>query len=532
MNRSWTDQLKNAKKAFNVYWSARSSKQKRFIIGTFLFLIVTFSTFIYLASRPQYVPLYTGSLSQRDVGDIKAELDKEGYKSYQLSDQGTMILVPRKDAPSLLVTLASKGYPKDNRINFDVFGQNLSFGATDRQYDVLEQQAMQNQLADVLKQVEGVKNAQVILTLPQSSVFVRTDQEQKASASVMVEVEPGTQLSGQQIRALYTLVSRSVPNLPIENITIMNQYSETLQLPDNSDEGQSLDQYDKQKKIRQDMEQEIQQNIQSMLGTIMGPDKVYVQTFLKLNFDQVKTEEKLVEPTDQKNNGIAISSEKISKTFHGKDASPGGVVGTGSTDTPNYPGTTSSGNNNDYEELQNRVNYDVNRINNEIVKSPYQIDDITINVGVEPPDPTNPNSLTPAVQSNIQNIVSNVVRTALGHKNLTQQDINQRITIFPQAFVGKKVTPQNSASSIPWVPIGIGASLLLLVGGLLLFFFRRRKQNQQESDLLPTTSQMESQIDYFAEQDMTVESQLRKLLDQRPEDFSKVIRSWLHEEDA
>lgn len=532
MNRSWTDQLKNTKKTFNTYWGSRNSKQKRIIIGAFIFLLVSFSTFIYLVSRPQYVPLYTGNLTQREIGDIKAELDKEGYKNYQLSDQGTMILVPRKDAPSLLVGLASKGYPKDNRINYDVFSQNLSFGATDRQYDVLEQQAMQNQLADVLKQVDGVKNAQVILTLPQNSVFVRPDNEQKASASVMVEVEPGTQLNAQQIRALYTLVSRSVPNLPMENITIMNQYSETLKLPDgNNDDGQNLDQYDKQRKIRQDMEKEIQQNLQSMLGTIMGPDKVYVQTFVKLNFDQVKTEEKLVEPTDKKNNGIAISSEKISKTFHGKGATPGGVPGTGSSDIATYQASNSSGGS-DYEELQNRVNYDVNRISNEIVKSPYQVDDLTINVGVEPPDPTNPNSLTPAVQDNIRNIVSNVVRTALGHKNLTQQDIDQRITIFPRVFAGKQATFQNSGSSIPWVGIGIGAALLILAGGLIWFFLRRRKQKQQEPDPVTMTPQIDVQRDYFAEQDMTVESQLRKLLDQRPDDFSKVIKNWLHDEEV
>ena len=38
--------------------------------------------------------------------------------------------------------------------------------------------------------------------------------------------------------------------------------------------------------------------------------------------------------------------------------------------------------------------------------------------------------------------------------------------------------------------------------------------------------------DYFAEQDMGVESQLKKLLNQRPEDFSKVIRTLLHEDEG
>src|SRR5689334_4755820 len=129
MNRSWIDQIKQTGDHFRSYWRERSSKQKWFIIGTFLFLFVAISAFIFFASRPQYIPLYSGQLSQREVGDIKAELDKEGVTTYQIANNGTSILVPRKDAPNLLVSLASKGYPKDNSINYDIFGQNLTFGA-------------------------------------------------------------------------------------------------------------------------------------------------------------------------------------------------------------------------------------------------------------------------------------------------------------------------------------------------------------------------------------------------------------------
>ncbi|WP_318507751.1 flagellar basal-body MS-ring/collar protein FliF [Bacillus sp. T3] len=269
MNRSWIDQIKQTREAFSGYWSARSSKQKGLIIGTFLFLIAVLSTFIFIASRPQYVPLYTGQLSQREVGDIKAELDKQGFTDYKLSEDGTMLQVPKKEAPELLVDLAAAGYPKDNKINYDVFSENLSFGATDRQYDILEREAMQNKLASILKYVDGIENAEVILTLPEDSVFVRQDEEESSSASVMVEVEPGLKLDSKQIQALYTLVSKSVPNLPIENITIMNQYSETLAQEDASDD-QSLDKYDKQRKIQKDIEQDIQKSLQSLLGTLLG----------------------------------------------------------------------------------------------------------------------------------------------------------------------------------------------------------------------------------------------------------------------
>jgi flagellar M-ring protein FliF len=528
MNRSWIDQIKHSRESVSNYWKARSFKQKGLIIGTFLFLVIALSTFIFLTSRPQYVPLYTGQLTQREVGDIKAELDKQGKTNYKISDNGTMLLVPRKDAPDLIVSLASKGYPKDNKINYDIFGQNLSFGATDRQYNILEREAMQNQVADVLTHVDGIKNTEVILTLPEDSVFVRQDQVQKASASVMVEVEPGTQLKPQQIRALYTLVSRSVPNLPVENITIMNQYSETLALQETDNGDQTLDQYTKQQNIQQNIQRDIQQNLQSLLGTVLGTNKVYVQTFVKMNFDKVKTEEKLVKPVD-KNKGIAVSSDETTKSSTGTGTSPGGVVGSGSTDVPGYSSSNSSGDST-YDESHNTINYEVNRINNEIIKSPYQIDDITINVGVEP-NSTTSNSLPKATQDSIRNIVSNTVRTALGHPNLTQKEVDQRITIFPHMFATN--TSKNRNSTTNWLFIGGAvAAGMLLIGGLIWLLKRRREQSQ--SDLQQDTffSPPIEEPDYFAEQDMGVDSQLKKLLAQRPEDFSNIVRTWLHEEEG
>jgi flagellar M-ring protein FliF len=529
MNRSWIDQIKQTGVQLSTYWKERSLKQKGLFIGTFLFLIVALSTFIIIASRPQYVPLYTGQLTQREVGDIKAELDKQGHTNYKISENGTMLLVPRKDAPDLLVSLASAGYPKDNKINYDIFSQNLSFGATDRQYDILEREAMQNQVADVLTLVDGIKNAEVILTSPENSVFVRQDDEETASASVMVEVEPGVQLKPQQIQALYTLVSRSVPKLPIESITIMNQYSETLALQGDNNDDQSLDKYDEQRKVQQNLERDIQKNLQSLLGTILGTQNVYVHTFVKMNFDKVKTQEQLVKPVDENNNGIVISSDESSKTSSGTGAGAGGVVGTGETDVPGYVAEDSSGDSN-YEESQNSINYEVNRINNEIIKSPYQIEDITINVGVES-DPKTPNKLAKETQASIQNIVSNTVRTALGHPDLTQQEIDQRITIFPHTFA--KNTNMDSKSAMNWQYIVGGIVLgLLLIGGLIWVLARKKKPNQSESSDSSYYSPPVEEPDYFAEQDMSVESQLKKLLDQRPEDFSKVIRTLLHEEEA
>ncbi|MED3623994.1 flagellar basal-body MS-ring/collar protein FliF [Neobacillus thermocopriae] len=536
MNRSWIDQIKQTKEKFQGYWNARSKKQKWFIIGSFIFILASLSTFIFFASRPHYVPLYNGQLSQREVGDIKAELDKQGFTDYKISENGTMLLVPQKEAADLVVSLASEGYPKDNRINYSIFSQNLNFGATDRQYDILEREALQNQVAEVIKNVDGIKNAEVILTLPEESVFIRSDEEEKATASVMVEVEPGIKLNNQQIRALYTLVSKSVPNLPLENITIMNQYSETLALDAGELDDQSLDKYSEQQKVKKNIERDIQQSLQQLLGTILGTEKVYVHTFVKMNFDKVKVQENLVKPTDENNNGIVISSEKSSKTSTESGGSIGGVVGTGETDVPGYTGESSSGDSN-YEEMQERVNYEVNRIQNEIVKSPYAIEDITINVGVEP-DPENPDQLPRATEESIRNIVANTVRTALGHPELSQNEIDQRITIFPHSFAKNETKQQ--ASEENWIYLIAAIAGGMLAAGLLIWWLlRRRKQNQVEEEdvveyapFIPQPMKENEEEDYLVEQEMSVENQLRKLLEQRPEDFSKVIRTWLNEEEG
>ena len=65
------------------------------------------------------------------------------------------------------------------------------------------------------------------------------------------------------------------------------------------------------------------------------------------------------------------------------------------------------------EKTEERINREVNRINRQIELSPYVIDDITINVGVEPPNPENPDSLTQQNIDDISNLLKNTVSTSL-----------------------------------------------------------------------------------------------------------------------
>jgi flagellar M-ring protein FliF len=526
------ERLQMIRSRITEYWNRFSNKQKIWIAAAIFFLIISTSLFIYFASKPNMVPLFTGALTEQDIGQIKTELDAEGYKNYQIV--GGNVLVPEKDKYNEAATLAAKGIPKNDGVKLDIFSQNIGMGMTDRQFSVVERDAMQNQLADLLKTVDGVRGAKVILTMPQQSVFVQpNDSQNKASASIVVDVEPGKQMDDPQIRALYNLVSKSVPNLPTDNIVIMNQYSQMLELTDNQkDGGNALTQYDQESQIQKGVELDIQRNLQNMLGTILGQDKVYVYTYVKLNFDKTQTEKNLVQPVDpQTNEGITISEQKIAESYTGKGAQAGGPAGTAQTGIPQYAGASSSGDST-YEKTQDSVNREVNRIKQSITGQPYQIDDITINVGVEPPNPANPASLTTQTQAEIQKLLGNVVRASLTTQGtqLTPQQINDRISVFPQAFNGKQTIPTttNWNTIILYSVIG----LVVLGAGITAFILlRRRKQAPEEiADEMSKLPVDIPEIEYEEGEDAVVRKQLEKLAKQKPEEFVSLLRSWLADE--
>jgi flagellar M-ring protein FliF len=531
-------QIRELREKISGYWNSVSKKNKLLYIGLFLFVMAALSFTIYFVSKPTYVPLFSNELSQQEIGDIKAELDRQGVTDYKLENNGTTISVPAEEASNLLVSLAAKGLPKTGTISFSEMTKDLKFGATDRQLDAMEREALQGQVESLLTHVSGVKSAQVVVSTPEESLFVRPDEKGQATASVVVELEPGVELEPKQIRTLYHLVSKSIPNLPKENIVMTDQGGQGLD--DTSQDELLSDNYNKQRKIQNDVEADIQKDLQQMLGTIMGHDKVMIQTFVRLNFDQVQTEENLVEPVNEETNeGIVISAEEISKTYNGQE-NPTGVTGTGETDVPGYAaeGTaqeTSS------EELENRVNYEVNRITRNIVQSPYKIDDVTINVAVEPPDPENPNSLTDETIANIEQILSNVVRTALsGNPELTDENIASRITVFPREFSGmpaeeptEKEEQQTEMSSW-WMYALIGAGALLAIALPTIFFVsrRRRKRREEEEDLDPfpllppkeTRSKEEIEIE---EEKNAIKQEIEQMAQHQPDVFVGLLRNWL-----
>ncbi|WP_017727308.1 flagellar basal-body MS-ring/collar protein FliF [Halalkalibacterium ligniniphilum] len=512
------------------YWKNRTRTQKGIFLGSLVGIVALVAVLSFLGNRTSFVPLYS-NLTLQETGQIKETLDARGIAS-QVSANGTSILVPETQVDTLKVELAAEGLPQSGSIDYSFFKDQVGFGMTDNEFSVIERAAMQTELANLIRNVEGVNQANVMITLPEESVWV-ADPEQSATASVVVDLAPGYELQPNQVRALYHLVSKSVPNLPIENIVITNQMFEDYPYENENSSNSTLSAYEQQREIKRDIERDLTRNLQQMLGTMMGRDKVLVSVTTDIDFTQENRQEELVEPVDEENmEGLAVSVENINEAYSGEGTEAGGVVGTGD-EIPNYVGAAGTGPY-EYESAEERINYEVNRIRRDIVESPYKIRDLGIQVMVEPPD--GEEELEQQRIDEIQQILSTVVRTSISGvyaDELTDEELNQKIFVSSQPFNGKVEVDQEVQTAIPmWMYI-VGGALLAIIAVLLFLLLRKRKQTTEDI-ALEETEEAQEEVPELPEEDMSISAtkrrQLEKMAQEKPEEFSKLLRTWLSED--
>lgn len=514
------------------FWQSRTQKQKGLVLGSVVLIIAFIIALSWVGSRTNLVPLYS-NMTVQETGEIKANLDNRGIQN-EVSSDGTTILVPETNVDNLKVELAAEGIPQSGRIDYGTFGDNMGFGTTDSEFQLLERAALQSTLEDLIRNVDGITNAQVMITLPEESVWLQ-ETPSEATASILLNMQAGYTLDESQIRALYHLASRSVPNLTTENIVIMDQFSRYLELdeqPGGTDSTLSV--YEQHRSIQRDIERDLQRDLQQMLGTMMGPDKVLVSVSTDLDFTEENRTEDLIEPVDEENiEGIAISVERITETYSGEDVADGGVPGAGEDDIPNFPGVAGGAGAGDYERIEERINNDVNRIHREITESPYELRDISIQVMVEPPDPEDVGSLPQQTVDDIQAMLSQIVRTSISADvtaDWGEEELAERVLVSPQEFFGR-VQFDDPQTGIPFWYYVVGA-LALVVIVIIVGLLRRNKQEEVRE--VVSEEDQDFRLPPIDKKPQTEEGarkqQLEDLAKDKPDEFSKLIRTWLSDD--
>ncbi len=526
----------NFKDKVTSFWSNRSKTQKGIFFGSIGIVFVLIIAIVLFTSNSKYVPLYN-DLSLQEVGQIKAELDARGVP-YEIEEGGTTITVPSEQVDNLLVDLAGQGIPNSGNIDYSFFSENASWGISDNEFDVMKLDAMQTELANLMRGIEGINNAEVMINVPEDPVFV-SDTAEETSASIVLNTQPGYEFQGNQINSLYHLVSKAVPNLPEENIVIMNQYFEYYDR--NAQDGYGTqDVYANQQDIKKDVERDIQRRLQQMLGTMVGQDNVIVSVTADLDFTQENRVEELVEPVDlEEMEGLPVSIESIQESYTGTPPE-GGIEGTGDEDVPGYEGTV-NGNDGEYELNKETINNEFNRVRKEIAESPYKIRDLGIQVAVDnvqQRDGENIQYLSQqeeeAVQSGISSILNSMVTTSID-KEYGEIQPEEKVSIVFQEFSGSKGTSPTTGPVIPTWMYVVGGLLLAIIIVLVILLLRNRKNEEEEiieETTVPITEEKEiPDIPVNEDSEEVIrKKQLEKMAKEKPEDFAKLLRSWISED--
>ena len=289
-------------------------------LPTAVALIVTFVAIILFISfrEPSKTTLFS-SLSEADKSKVVESLRQNGI-NVSLDSATGEVLVPSTDYYQSKMLLAAEGLPESLPNGYDSL-DNMPMGTSRSVEAVKIRNGLENELARSINEISGILGARVHLAIPDKSVFVR--ERGKPTASVFVKLGAGRSLGENQIRAIVHLVSSSVPNLPSENVTVVDQHGNLLSKP--SDDINSA-MSNRQLEYTMKLEQVYRQRVLSLLTPILGAGNITAQVNVDVDFTTQNITEEVVDPE-----ASALRSEQATQDITSEPQAqgiPGAVANT------------------------------------------------------------------------------------------------------------------------------------------------------------------------------------------------------------
>ena len=140
---------------------------------------------------------------------------------------------------------------------------------------------MEGELASTIEAIDGVDTAVVHLALPPKQVFA--EEQDPATASVLVDTRAGTTLGPDQVQAVVNLVASSIDGLDPAKVTVADSAGRVLSEGDESGSGMSSS----RNRQVEDYQDQLSAKAQAMLDRVFGPGNSSVQVTAVLDFDKV-----------------------------------------------------------------------------------------------------------------------------------------------------------------------------------------------------------------------------------------------------
>jgi flagellar M-ring protein FliF len=267
------------------------SMRQKIIAGVVTGVVMAgFAALFFFNNSVAMTTLYS-DLDQGDASEVVAWLKKEGVQ-YEITQGGSAIRVPAEKVYDVRLALAGAGLPRGSGVGFEIFDKT-NFGATDFVQRVNYQRALQGELEKTIAQFPQVKSVRVILAQPKETLFVR--ERQAPTASVVLNLKRGAEMSASQVKGIVHLVACAVPKLTRENVSVVDTSGAVMY--EHYDNRDSLETRTRTQLLyKRRMEEYYKYKIQTMLDDALGPDKAVVRVSADIDFDAVESSEDRYDP--------------------------------------------------------------------------------------------------------------------------------------------------------------------------------------------------------------------------------------------
>lgn len=280
-------------KTFWDAWGERMGNAARagLIVGAMLILALTAAVGFWLLRSDDQVLF--ADMAPQDAAVMTAELERQKIP-YQLSEQpdasghtGVTILVDRANVYKTRMRLMGKDIPLHGAIGFELFNSS-DLGMTEFAQKINYQRALQGELTRTILALEEVRDARVLLALPDQGLFKQA--ASKPKASVNLSLKPGRTLRAEQVSGIQRLVSAAIPGILVQDVTIVDQRG--VALTRGSSDGPEADAAASgagRLDLKKDTEGYLSRKATAVLERVLGEGQATASVDVTLNMDRMQS---------------------------------------------------------------------------------------------------------------------------------------------------------------------------------------------------------------------------------------------------
>ena len=376
------------------------------VMGAILLGLLMFFVFISMRiTTPEMKLLYT-DLSSIDSGAIAAKLE-ESQIIYEISSDGSRILVPGDTVGRARMLLADAGLPNGGSMGYELFDKQSGFGTTNFVQNINQVRALEGELARTISSLDNIRSARVHIVLPQRQKFSR--EQRPPSASVVLGVNSGSVVDRQQIVSVQSLIASAVPGLKSRSVAVIDSNGNLL--AKGGSEGDDMLSL-KTEDLRKNYEIRLKNKIEEQVSRIVGYGKVTAIVTAEMDFDRVNTNEEIYNPEGQ-----VLRSTQSTQESSTERESVSSDVSVGN----NLPGIggdllASQGPNAENNRNEEVTNYEISKTIRNTIHQSGKVEKINVSVlidGKYSTDEEGVKTYAPRPQEEMDKITS-LIRTAIG----------------------------------------------------------------------------------------------------------------------